>query len=99
VFAAQARFGPRGIEARYIGPDGIQLQDDFKEKYTRLFLKRGYQIIYVGNGISDVLPASLAHRTFATSQMLTHCKKTNLRCTPFNDLNDVVRDLELSPPG
>jgi len=41
VFAAQTRFGSRGLEVKYIGPEGKQLQSDFKEAYIRLFLKRG----------------------------------------------------------
>ena len=95
VFAARTRFSPRGMEVKYIGPDGNQLQDGLKEAYTRLFLSRGYSVIYVGNGPSDMPAARLAHRIFATGELLTLCKKTNLNCTPFNDLGDVVRGLEL----
>ncbi len=95
VFAAQTRFGPRGLEAKYIGPEGKQLQGDFKEAYIRLFLKRGYRVVYVGNGLSDVLPARLAHHIFAREDLLTCCKEMNLNCTPFIDFNDVVRGLEL----
>ena len=95
VFAAQTRFSSRGMEVKYIGPDGSQLQDGFKEAYTKLFLNRGYRVVYVGNGPSDIPAARLAHRIFATSELLALCKETNLNCTPFTDLNDVVRGLEL----
>ena len=94
VFAAQTRFDPRGIEVRYIGPDGSELQDAFKESYVRLFLKDGYRVIYLGDGVSDIRPASLAHRVFARGNLLTRCSETNLKCIPFADLNDVVRGLE-----
>ena len=97
VLAAQANFTPTGIEAKYIGPEGNQIQDGFKEAYIRLFLGRGYRIVYVGNGISDASPAKQAHHIFATGALLTHCKETNLNCTPFADLNDVVSGLELLP--
>jgi len=53
--------------------------------------------VYIGNGISDTLPAKQAHHIFATGELLAYCKETNLNCTPFVDLNDVVRDLELLP--
>ena len=49
----------------------------------------------VGNGISDFYPARLARHVFATGDLLERCEKANLTCTPFNDLNDVVRGLEL----
>ncbi len=95
VVAAQTRFSPTGIEVKYVGPDGNQLQEDFKESYTKLFLKRGYQVIYVGNGLSDGASARLAHRVFARDELLTYCKQVNLNCTPFIDLNDIVKSLEL----
>jgi len=97
VLAAQTHFGPKGIEVKYIGPEGNQIQDGFKEAYIRLFLSRGYRIVYVGNGISDASSAKQAHHIFATGELLAYCKQTNLNCTPFVDLNDVVSGLELLP--
>jgi len=97
ILAAQANFTPKGIEAKYIGPEGNQIQDGFKEAYTRLFLGRGYRVVYVGNGKSDASPAKQAHHIFATGELLAYCKETNLNCTPFVDFNDIVRDLELLP--
>jgi len=97
IFAAQTRFGPDGIETRYIGPEGNQLENGFKEAYTGSFLDRGYRVVYVGNGISDIPPARQAHYIFATGELLAYCKQTNLNCIPFVDLNDVVRGLERLP--
>ncbi len=94
VFAAQTQFSPDGIDVRYIGPEGNQLEDNFKEAYVSLFLGRGYRLIYAGNGISDVSPARQAHHIFATGELLTYCKEMNLNCTPFIDLNDIIRGLE-----
>ena len=95
ILAAQTNFTPEGIEAKYIGPEGNQIQDGFKEAYIKSFLRKGYRVVYIGNGISDTSPAKQAHHIFARSGLLDYCKKTNLDCTPFVDLNDVVRGLEL----
>ena len=95
VFAAQTRFSSEGIEVKYIGPEGSQLQDGFKEAYTRLFLSRGYRVVYVGNGLSDIPSARLAHHTFAIGELLDCCKEMNFNCISFTDLNDVVRSLAL----
>jgi len=95
VFAAQTQFGPEGIETKYIGPEGNQLEDNFKEAYIRSFLKEGYRVIYMGNGFSDFPAAEKAHHVFATDELLAYFKKMNLDCTPFADLNDVVKVLEL----
>lgn len=97
VFAAQTRFGPDGIDVRYIGPEGNQLMDSFKEAHVSLFRERGYRVIYAGNGISDISPSRQAHHIFATGELLTYCKEMNLNCMPFIDLNDIVEGLESLP--
>ncbi|NIT58009.1 MAG: 2,3-diketo-5-methylthio-1-phosphopentane phosphatase, partial [Aliifodinibius sp.] len=73
VFAARTEFHPEGVKVKYIGPEGSELQSDFKEAYTRLFVRKGYQVIYVGNGISDLPPARQAHHVFATGDLLASC--------------------------
>ena len=96
VFAAQSWFHlNEGMEVKYIGPDGKQEAAGFKDAYTELFLKEGYRIVYVGNGVSDSYPARRAEHIFATGDLLDRCRELNLNCTPFTDLNDVVRGLEL----
>jgi len=95
VFAAQTQFNPEGLKVKYIGPDGSQLQENFKKAYTELFLRKGYRVVYIGDGASDCSPASRAHHIFARDDLLACCRKNNLDCTPFNDLNDVVRGLEV----
>lgn len=93
VFAAQAEFKPAGLEVKYIGPDGNVLQDSFKEAYTEMFLKDGYRVVYIGNGVSDSLPARRAHYIFATGDLRDHCRQRKLSHTPFNDFKDVVQGL------
>ncbi|MFH1775453.1 MAG: MtnX-like HAD-IB family phosphatase [Chloroflexota bacterium] len=95
IFAARTEFDGH-VKAQYIGPDGRPLQDGFKEAYTRLFIEQGYRIIYIGNGLSDVPPARLSHRIFATDEMLDCLKKTDLSYEPFNNLNDVTASLKSS---
>jgi len=95
VFAAKAVFNENGIEASYIGPDGKELQEDFKKAYMINFLKKGYRIIYIGNGASDVASAKLADYVFATSTMLSECQRESMKCTAFSSLRDIVRGLEL----
>jgi len=97
ILAATADFTGNGVDTKYIGPEGNLLQDGFKEAYVKLFLNRGYRLVYIGNGTSDTLPARQAHHIFATGELLTYCQQTNLDCTPFTDLNDVVSGLELLP--
>lgn len=94
VLAAKSEFNPNGMKVKYVGPDGRELLDKFKETYTRLFIARGYTVIYIGNGVSDFPAAKLAHRVFATQDLAECCEKNNLKYTPFNELNDVVEHLK-----
>jgi len=95
VHAAQARFNPGGMEVQYLGPDGKRLEDGFKEAYIESFLKLGYQVIYIGNGDSDIAPAKYAHHVFATGELLAYCRENNLKCKPFENFTDAVSGLEL----
>jgi len=94
VFAAQTKFNPGGLEVKYIGPDGDQLLEGYKDAYTSLFLSRGFRVIYIGNGLSDLPSARLSYWAFATGELLDCCNESGLNCISFNDLNDVVRVLE-----
>jgi 2-hydroxy-3-keto-5-methylthiopentenyl-1-phosphate phosphatase len=94
VYAARTEFKPEGLEVKYIGPEGAVLKKGFKEAYTRLFLKQGYQVVCIGNGPSDYVTASLAQHVFARDGLMDVCKAKKLKCQPFEDLNDVVRGLE-----
>ena len=78
VFVAQARFTSNGIEAKYIGPDGAQLDSDFKEAYVNSFRRMGHRIIYVGDGLSDIRLAKQAYHIFARGELLAYCNEANL---------------------
>jgi 2-hydroxy-3-keto-5-methylthiopentenyl-1-phosphate phosphatase len=94
VFAAHTDFNPAGLEITYIGPDGQQVLDKFKQSYVERHLSQGYRVAYIGDGYSDIVPATLSHYVFARDDLLAHYQQNGLKCTPFNDLKDVVKVLE-----
>jgi 2-hydroxy-3-keto-5-methylthiopentenyl-1-phosphate phosphatase len=94
IYAAQAEFTSNGIEACYIGPDGKEIQNGFKEAYVNRFLEEGWRVISIGNGASDIPAAKLAHYTFATEPMLSLCRETGVNCIPFENLVDIIKGLE-----
>ncbi len=97
TYAARTRFHADGLKVQYIGPDGRRLDDGFKEAYIKSFLKEGYRVTYVGNGDSDIKPAKYAYQILARDELLAYYRENNLNCISFEDLNDVVRALELLP--
>jgi len=94
VHAAESRFSPDGMEVRYLGPDGTEMEVGYKEAYTELLQQQGYNVIYVGNGASDIFSSRRAIKVFATSDLLEKCREEDLKCTPFTDFHDVIRGLE-----
>jgi 2-hydroxy-3-keto-5-methylthiopentenyl-1-phosphate phosphatase len=97
VIAAKTTFDPNGLKVQYPAPDGKDLMEKFKETYTRLYLNQGYQVIYIGNGVSDFPSARLSYRVFATQDLMTCCKNGNLKCIPFENMHDIItglRDIE-----
>jgi len=91
IYAAENVFYPGGVKVRYIGPDGKELEVGFKEAYTEMLCKEGYDVIYVGNGTSDIYPSRRAHYVFATADLLERCREEKLKCFPFKDFHDVIK--------
>ncbi len=94
VHAAESVFSPAGMRVRYLGPDGQEIDDGFKEAYTDMLFRQGFQVIYIGDGSSDVLPARKANYVCATGDLLESRRLENLPCIPFNDFFDVIKGIE-----
>jgi 2-hydroxy-3-keto-5-methylthiopentenyl-1-phosphate phosphatase len=94
IYAAENVFHPGGMKVRYIGPGGNELEAGFKEAYTGLLREKGYDVIYIGNGTSDIYPSRQARHVFATADLLERCREEKLECSPFTDFHDVIKGLE-----
>jgi 2-hydroxy-3-keto-5-methylthiopentenyl-1-phosphate phosphatase len=97
IYAAETLFYDGNMKAEYIGPNGKEVEDGFKEAYTKMLVKNGYPVIYIGNGDSDIYPARQAKFIFATDQLLKRCQAEKLDCIPFNDFFEVIKGLEKLP--
>ena len=94
VHASNTVFTENGLLVRHRGPDGNYLDEDVKAAFTDYYLAQDYRIIYLGDGRSDVLPASKSHYVFATGSMIGYCNSEKLSCTPFTDFHQVVKVME-----
>ena len=90
IHAAENVFSPTGMSVRYLGPNGKELETGFKEAYTDMLCKMGYQVVYVGDGNSDIYSSRKAEYVCATSSLLKLCREENLKCYPFSDFYDVI---------
>jgi 2-hydroxy-3-keto-5-methylthiopentenyl-1-phosphate phosphatase len=87
--AAETRFHANKLKVRYIGPDGSVVDSGYKEKYVNKYLNEGYNVVYIGNGSSDLSPARGAHQIFATESLLEHCQRSGLTCIPFTSFLEI----------
>jgi 2-hydroxy-3-keto-5-methylthiopentenyl-1-phosphate phosphatase len=94
IHAAENVFSPGTLRVRYLGPNGKELETGFKEAYTDMLCKMGYQVIYVGNGTSDIYPSRKAQYVCATADLLELCREEKLKCYPYNDFFDVIKILQ-----
>lgn len=93
IHAAENVFFPGGMNVRYVGPDGSEVDAGFKEAYTADLCRRGYRVIYLGNGASDIHPARLARHVFACDDLLKKCREEKLKHFAFQDFFDVIKEL------
>ena len=94
VHAAQNTFHSSGIHVQYVGLNGELLNEGLKEAFIKSFLAEGYNVIYVGNGDSDIPAAKYATHLFARGDLLNYCKQNQLECKPFKTFNDIMEQLD-----
>lgn len=66
-----------------------------KRLHLRRLKKKGYQIIYVGDGYSDMCAAKEADFVIAKGYLLDYCMTDKIACAAFKDFADVVRSINL----
>jgi len=57
------------------------------------YRRRGYFIVYVGNGLSDRCPSENADLVFAKGELLAHCRAKRIECVEFRNFRDVEREV------
>jgi 2-hydroxy-3-keto-5-methylthiopentenyl-1-phosphate phosphatase len=94
VHASSTVFSENGLMVRHRGPDGNYLDEDVKAAFTDYYLSLDYEIVYLGDGRSDVLPASKSNYIFATGSMIEYCDSEKLSYTPFTDFHQVIKVMD-----
>ncbi|MCH7801910.1 MAG: MtnX-like HAD-IB family phosphatase [Chloroflexi bacterium] len=94
VHAADAEFTSDGIEVTYTGPDGENLEADFKETWTRHFKAEGHTVVYVGDGRSDLEAAKRADHVIARAGLAEEMERLGLPFHPFDTFEDVGERVE-----
>ncbi|MDD5189563.1 MAG: HAD-IB family phosphatase [Dehalococcoidales bacterium] len=88
--AGQVTFHGESMKIDYFGAEGNLLQSGFKDSFTDRYLREGYEIIYIGDGMSDLSPAKKCRTVFACKSLAERCQKAGLPYKPFRDFHDVI---------
>ena len=94
VYSAQARVSGAGITVSYKDPSGAPLTRGFKESYVRHFKEQGHTVVYVGDGLSDIVPASEADYVIARDTLEEHSRANGLSYHSFETYEDVAKHVE-----
>lgn len=62
-----------------------------KGERAREHRERGYEVVMVGDGLSDRCGARAADHVLARDELLAWCRAEGLAATPFQDFRDVTR--------
>lgn len=89
IHSGKAKPSRYGIQVSYTDPSGFTIKQGFKESFVREFKRRGHSIIYIGDGLSDILPATKSNYVLARSTLEQHFESNNLPHYNFHSFEDV----------
>ncbi len=95
LHCGQTSFGKNGIAVSYTDLEGNMVNEGFKYKCLTWLKKRGKDIIYIGDGLSDLEAARHANHIFATGHLLDLFNSEPVVCNRFSDFYDLLRQVRL----
>ncbi len=93
LHCGRTSFNRDGIDVSYYDPDGNIINQGFKKKYLNWLKKRGENIIYLGDGFSDLEAACQADHVFATGHLLDLLDTQSIGCSAFSDFFDLLHQV------
>jgi len=90
LHCGQTSFGKDGIVVSYTDPEGNIINEGFKKRYLNWLRKRDSNIIYIGDGLSDLEAARNADHVFATDHLLRLLSTDSVAYSAFSDFYDLL---------
>ncbi len=95
LHCGQTSFSRDGIIVSYYDPEGNIINQGFKKKYLTWLNKRGNNVVYIGDGLSDFEAARQAEYVFATGHLLDLLDIHSIEHSAFSDFYDLQRQIRL----
>ena len=93
LHCARTTFGQEGITVTYIGPDGDTVKKGFKRQYLDWLRQRSNAIAYIGDGLSDLEPASAADYVFASGSLAKLLEADSISHYTFSNFHDILNQI------
>jgi len=95
LHCGRTSFSRNGIDVSYYDPEGNIINHGFKKRYLTWLKKRGENIIYLGDGLSDLEAARQADHVFATGHLLDLLDTHSIECSAFSVFYDLLHQVRL----
>jgi len=89
-------FTKDGIGISYTDPEGNTIDKGFKDKYLFWLKRSARNLIYIGDGLSDLEAARCADHVFATGHLATLLRAESVAWSCFIDFYDFLSQMQLS---
>jgi len=94
VYAGEIIFLERGFRFEYPWYDpAFPMRSTAKPAIVKDYQRRGFKVVFVGDGLSDVEAVEVADVVYAKDVLLREARERGIVVREFDELNDVYRDL------
>ncbi len=88
-------FTKDGIGISYTDPEGNTIDKGFKDKHLFWLKRSARNLIYIGDGLSDLEAARCADHVFATGHLSILLRAESVAWSCFIDFNDLLSQMKL----
>jgi 2-hydroxy-3-keto-5-methylthiopentenyl-1-phosphate phosphatase len=94
IYANEIHFGPNGLRLSFpwYSPE-TPLRGTSKLALVRRYQADGFQVVFIGDGLSDVEVVGAADVLYARASLLDYCRAHRSPAIPFSNLREVLEDL------
>jgi 2,3-diketo-5-methylthio-1-phosphopentane phosphatase len=95
VYASDIHFEENGFRFSYPWYDpSTPMRSTSKPTVVRDFQRRGYEVVFIGDGLSDQEVLGVADVVYAKDVLLEYAMEIGEQVKPFTSIEDVVEDLK-----
>ena len=95
MYSAKTEFNEKGIMVSYHDPKGNIIEHGFKNSYMNWLKRCDKNIVYIGDGLSDLQAARSANYVFATGHLALLLKEEHVSWSSFNNFINIINKLTL----